>query len=144
MFWRRQKTPTLPSPKPEPLALPVKPVVFPSGIVVHTPSGYFLINKDGKKYRITSDAVLESWNFSLIVETSDAAISKYPIALTKLGFRDGSLLINIADGRMYVASEQTLRHVTTTWILDILGVTVDDFKVVSDDEINLMRQGANI
>lgn len=137
-LWKSRK------PTPQPRNLPDEPVVYPSGIVAHTSLGYYLINKDGKRYRITSRAVLDSWHFPLIVETTEEALARYPLAVTKLGFRDGSLLTNIADGRMYVASEQTLRHITSPEVLERLGVTNDDFRVVSDAEINLMRLGEKI
>jgi len=137
-LWKKQTPPT---PRRN---LPEAPVAYPSGTVVYTSLGHYLINKDGKKYRITSRAVLDSWSFPLVLETTEAAIAKYPLAVTKLGFRDGTLLTNIADGRMYVVSEGTLRHVTSPAVLDRLNVTNSDFKVVSDAEINLMRLGEEI
>lgn len=122
--------------------LPDSPVVYPAGVCVHTDRGWYLINKDGKRYRITTIAILRSWNFPLVVETTEAALSKYPVAITKLGFRDGSLLHNIADGKMYLASGGKLRHITSPEVLRLLGNPKP--VVVSDAEIKLMRQGEEL
>jgi len=62
--------------------------------------------------------------------------------VTKVGFRDGSLLNNIADGRMYVVSGGRLRHIVDPAVLDRLGNP--EAVVVSDAEIQIMKQGAAI
>lgn len=123
-------------------SLPDAPVVYPSGVCVYTDRGYYLINKDGKRYRISTGAVLESWRFPLVVETSETALSNYPIAVTKLPFRDGSVLQNIADSRMYVVSGGKLRHIVSPSVLERLGGTKP--VVVSDGEINMMKKGEDI
>lgn len=124
--------------------LPQTPQVYPTGICVKTEKGAYLINKDGKRYRIPTKAILDSWSFPLVVDTSEAALVKYPVAVTKLGFRDGSLLNNIADGKMYLVSGSVLRHITDPAVLARLGVTKGDAVTVSDDEINIMKFGENI
>ena len=103
-----------------------------------------MIMKDGKRYRIPTQRILDSWNYPLIVDTSEAALAKYPVAVTKVGFRDGSLLNNIADGRLYLVSAGALRRVTDPAVLTRLGVTRNDAVVVSDAEIQIMKQGADI
>jgi hypothetical protein len=78
----------------------------------------------------------------LIVDTTEAALAKYPVAVTRCGFRDGTLLNNIADGRMYLVSAGRLRHVVNPAVLDRLGNPTA--MVVSDAEINMMKQGVPI
>jgi hypothetical protein len=78
------------------------------------------------------------------VDTTEVALSNYPVAYSKAGFRDGTLLNNIADGRLYLVSAGRLRHITSPAVLERLGATRDDAMTVSDAEINLMKQGAEI
>lgn len=130
--------------KPQPTGsnIPTGPVEYPSGICVKSEKGVYLINKDGKRYRILTQAILDSWNFPLVVNTSEAALSKYPVAVTKLVFRDGSLLNNIADGKLYLVSGGVLRHITSPAVLERLGSPQP--VVVSDAEIQMMKQGIEI
>lgn len=120
------------------------PQVYPSGICVKTEKGAYLIHKDGKRYRIPSQQILDSWSFPVVVDTSEAAVVNYPVAVSRLGFRDGSLLNNIADGKIYLVSESKLRHITSVSVLGRLGVTKDDFMLVSDSDINIMKRGEEI
>lgn len=122
--------------------LPTEPVVYPSGICVKTEKGAYLIQKDGKRYRIPTKAILESWSFPFVVDTTEAAVANYPIGVLKVGFRDGSLLNNIADGRMYLVSVGKLRHIVDPAVLDRLGNP--EPRVVSDAEIKSMSQGEPI
>lgn len=130
--------------KEAPRIIPTGPVEYPAGVCLKTERGTYLLNKDGKRYRILTDAILQSWSFPLTVETSEAAVSKYPVAVTKLGFRDGTLLNNIADAKLYLVSESKLRHITSPVVLDRLGVSRKDAVLVSDAEIKLMKQGEEI
>lgn len=140
MNWFKKKPKQTPRP-----TLPSKPVEYPTGIAVRNEVGsYYRIHSDGKRYRIPTRAILDSWLFTFVVDTTEAALKNYPIALTKIGFRDGTLLNNIADGRLYLVSAGRLRHVTSPAVLERLGATRDDAVTVSDAEINLMKQGAEI
>lgn len=127
-----------------PAVLPSTPQTYPSGIAVKTDKGTYLIHKDGKRYRIQSDEIFESWAFPRVVLTSEVALKNYPIAYTRLGFRDGTLLHNIKDGKMYLVSESKIRHITSPAVLKRLGATKDDLLLVSDDDINLMKRGDEI
>lgn len=138
MSWLRTRK----TQSPKTQTLPSKPVVYPTGICVKTEkSAYLLHNSDGKRYRIPTERVLASWNFPLIVQTTEAALANYPVAVMRLGFRDGSLLNNIANGKLYLVSGSTLRHIVSPEALSLLGVSIEDALVVSNDEINLMKQG---
>jgi hypothetical protein len=100
--------------------------------------------KDGKRYRITSDEVYLSWSFPLTVITSEDALKNYPVAVSKLPFRDGSLLNNIADGKLYLVSEGVLRQITSPAVLERLQRTKDDCVLVSEADIKFMKKGENI
>ena len=133
-MWWKKKTPQR--------ILPTEPTAYPSGTVVETETGFFLI-KDGRRYRLPTQRILDSWNFPLIVPTTDVAVSHYPIR-GKIGFRDGSLIHNIADGKMYVISKNKRPHIEDPDALDLLGVTKNDFLLVSDFEISLQEEGESI
>jgi len=79
-----------------------------------------------------------------VVDATEAALAKHPVGLTKVGFRDGTLLNNIADGRLYLVSSGVMRHVVDPAVLDRLGINHLMARVVSDDEIKMMKQGEPI
>lgn len=142
-MWFRKNEPQ-PAPVVVVKELPNHPVSYPAGFCVKTHKGHYLINKDGKRYRLPTQRIVDSWSFPHIIETTEVALSNYPVAVTKLGFRDGSLLDNIADGKLYLASGNKLRHVTSPDVLETLGLNVGDALIVSDAEISLMEQGEEI
>lgn len=124
--------------------LPQTPVMYPAGVCVVTEKGRYLIQKDGKKYRIPTEAIFKSWSFPLIIESTEVALSNHPLAVLKIGFRDGSLLNNIADGKLYLVSAGRLRHIVDPAVFDRLGINHSTATLVSDAEINIMRQGEPI
>lgn len=123
---------------------PLHPVVYPAGVAVVTSKSKYLINRDGKRYRITSNRIFDSWNFPIVVVTTESALAKYPVAVTKLGFREGTLLNNIADGKMYLVSGSKLRRITSPDVFDRLGIKPSDALVVSEAEINIMEMGEDL
>lgn len=134
MFRRQKKTTQLPS----------SPQVYPTGICLKTEKGTYSLLKDGKRYRVQSQEIEKSWSFPLVVKTTEVACKNYPVAISKLPFRDGTLLYNIADGKMYLVSEAKLRHIVGVGVLVRLGVSFNDAMTVSQSDINLMRMGEAI
>lgn len=114
---------------------------YPTGICVETETGRFFLHGDGKRYRIPSEEIYRSWAFPLTVPTTEAAVSHIPLALTKLGFRDGTLIYNIKDATIYLVSQTKRRPVVSPEALRRLGLTKDSAMVVSDYDINLMKLG---
>lgn len=123
-------------------SLPSKPVSYPSGTCARVEDKFYYL-KGTKKYLIPSSRILKSHSFPRIVETSEIAISKYRLS-GRLGFRDGTLIHNIGDGRMYLVEGNLRRHITSPDILDRLGATVDDFIVISSTELELHKEGEEI
>jgi ribosomal protein S4E len=118
-----------------------QPTNFPSGIAVKTDKDTYWI-KDGKRYKLISDRAAKSWSFTT-VNATEAALSGIKIA-GKLGFRDGSLIKNLADGRMYLVSQNKLRHIVDPDSFDRYGLDRSKVVEVSDKEISAHDLGENI
>ena len=109
-----------------------QPTNFPSGLAVKTDKGTYWI-KDGKRYKLISDRAAQSWCFTT-VNATEAALSGIKL-VGKLGFRDGTLIKNIADGKMYLVSQNKLRHIVDPDIFNRYGLDRSNLIEVSDVEI---------
>ena len=127
------------TPTPTPLS---KPVEYPSGVFVHTEKGYFYIVGENKRYRCLSKRVLDSWAPQRIIETTETALRHYRTA-AKLKFRNGSLIHNIADGKVYLISGGKRRLMTSPEAFARIGAKRNRKYVtsVSLAEINLHEEG---
>lgn len=105
---------------------------FPSGIAVKTESATYWI-KDGKRYKLISARAEESWCFTT-VNASESALAGTKLA-GKLGFRDGSIIKNIADGRIYLVSQNKLRHIVDPDSFTRYGLDRSKLVEVSETEI---------
>ena len=118
-----------------------QPTNFPSGIAVKTDKDTYWI-KDGKRYRLISNRAAESWSFTTVLAT-EAALSGIKLA-GKLGFRDGSLIKNLADGKMYLVSQNKLRHIVSPDSFGLYGLDRSKVIEVSDKEIAAHDLGENL
>ena len=123
------------------IPLITSPTDFPSGIAVKTENSTYWI-KDGKRFRLISDRAEKSWDFITVMalESSLVNIKKAGV----LGFRDGTLIKNIADGKMYLVSQNKRRHITTPDVFDKYGL--DRFKIieVSSKEAEMHELGESL
>jgi hypothetical protein len=108
-----------------------RPTNFPSGIAVKTDKATYWI-KDGKRYSLISDRAAQSWSFTTVLAT-EAALSGFKLA-GKLGFRDGALIKNVADGKMYLVSQNKLRHIVDPDSFSKYGLDRSKVVEVSDKE----------
>jgi hypothetical protein len=118
-----------------------QPTNFPSGIAVKTDKDTYWI-KDGKRYKLISNRAAESWSFTTVLAT-EAALSGIKL-VGKLGFRDGSLIKNLADGKMYLVSQNKLRHVVNPDSFGLYGLDRSKVIEVSDKEIAAHDLGENL
>ena len=118
-----------------------QPTNFPSGIAVKTDKDTYWI-KDGKRYRLISNRAAHSWCFTTVLAT-EAALTGIKL-VGKLGFRDGSLIKNLADGRMYLVSQNKLRHIVDPDSFDRYGLDRSKIVEVSDKEISAHDLGENL
>jgi hypothetical protein len=117
------------------------PTIFPSGIAVKTDKGIYWI-KDGKRFKLISDRAAKSWMFTTILAT-ESAVSGMKLA-GKLGFRDGTLIKNIADGKLYLISQNKKRHIVDPDSFDKFGLDRSKVIEVSDFEVSMHELGENL
>ena len=91
--------------------------LVPSGLIAHTEKGFFYI-KGNKRFKFVSDKAKDSWALP-VVKTSEAMLVNY-LTSGILGFRDGSLLHDISDGRIYLISDSKRRHIVDPDVLEWL------------------------
>lgn len=112
--------------------------IVPSGLIAKTEKGFYYV-KNGKRFKVTSDRARDSWGLP-IIETKEVSMINFPV-VGVLGFRDGSLVKNIADGKIYLVSDNKLRHITNPDVLDWMGKKPID---VSEKEIALHALGEEL
>ena len=117
------------------------PTNFPSGIAVQTEKATYWI-KDGKRFKLISDRATKSWSFPT-VNANESALSSMKIA-GKLGFRDGTLIKNIADGKLYLISQNKKRHIVDPDTFDQYGLNRSNIIEVSESEANMHELGENL
>ncbi len=122
-------------------SLIVKSTNFPSGIAVKTDKNTYWV-KDGKLYRIISERAENSWSFTTVY-AAESALSKFKV-VGKLGFRDGTLIKDISDGKIYLISQNKRRHITSPDVFDNFGLDRSKIVEVSSDEVAMHLLGENL
>lgn len=122
-------------------SLITSPTNFPSGLAVKTDKATYWI-KDGKRYKLISDRAAKSWTFTT-VNATESALSGIKLA-GKLGFRDGTLIKNIADGKLYLISQNKKRHIVDPDSFDTYGLDRSEVIEVSESEANMHNLGENL
>ena len=117
------------------------PTNFPSGVAVKTNTATYWI-KDGKRYKLISDRAAKSWSFTEINATENS-VSHMKVA-GKLGFRDGTLIKNIADGKMYLISQNKKRHIIDPDIFIKYGLDRSKLIEVSEFEASIHDLGEDL
>jgi len=122
-----------------------KPSEYPAGIFLHTEKGYFYVYSPTKRYRFITTRVLESWSPQRIIECSeeDPAVKKLKV-VSKMKFRNGSLLYSQASGRLYLVSDNLLRHITNPDWLEMLSLDRASAVWISKEEIQLHEMGTTL
>lgn len=116
--------------KPSKTASPIAP----SGLIAHTEKGYFYI-KGTKKFKFVSERAMQSWCLP-ILETKESVIDSLKL-FGSLGFRDGTLVKDISNGKIYLISDSKSRHITNPDVLGWLGteiIKVSNKEILSHEE----------
>lgn len=117
---------------------PKTPTVYPSGVAVFDGVNTYFI-KNGKKYRIISQRAVESWGFS-IWYGSPESLSKTPLGGI-LGFRDGTVIKDISNGKIYIVVNSKKQHITSPDVFTKFGIDTESIFLVSNKEAELHRSG---
>lgn len=125
----------------QPALIISSPTNFPSGIAVKTDKATYWI-KDGKRYKLVSDRAASSWLFTTVNATENA-LSKIKL-VGKLGFRDGTLIKDISDGRIYLISQNKRRHIVSPDVFDMFGLDRSSIIEVSNTEALMHEQGEDL
>lgn len=115
---------------------------FPQGTYLKTENGYFFVVSPTKRYRFISKRVLDSWAPHRVVDASEShpAVEKLRV-IAKMKFRNGSLLYSHSNGKMYLVSDNKIRHITNPYILPQLGLRLQDAVWITQDETKLHEEG---
>lgn len=115
-----------------------RPVDYPTGLAVDTEGGVYFI-KGKTKYKVFSKRVEQSWRFAP-VPGSLASVAQFTYG-GYLGFRDGSLIKNLADGKIYLVSGNKRRHIKSPDVFIRYGLDRNLVFEVSEAEANLHQEG---
>lgn len=117
------------------------PTLFPSGIAVRTEKNVYWI-KDGKRFKLISERAVKSWAFTIVNATEASLVGSKIVG--KLGFRDGTLIKNIADGKMYLISQNKRRHIKDPDVFDRYGLDRSSIIEVSESETDMHDLGEDL
>jgi hypothetical protein len=120
---------------------PTVPTVYPSGVAVSDGINTYFI-KNGKKYRVISDRALESWGFS-VWYGSPESLSKTVLGGI-LGFRDGTVIKDISNGKIYLVVNSKKQHITSPDVFTKFGIDIESILLVSHKEAELHKDGEPI
>ena len=95
--------------------------LVPSGLIASTEKGYFYI-KGEKKFKFVSERAMLTWSLP-IVKTSDNMLNKL-VTAGVLGFRDGTLVKDISDSKIYLISDSKRRHIINPDVLEWINADV--------------------
>jgi hypothetical protein len=110
----------------------------PSGLIALTEKGDYYV-KGMKRFKFISERARDSWGLT-IVTTSEAAMFNHAISGV-IGFRDGTLVKDLSDGKIYLISDSKRRHITNPDVLIWMGV---EPILVSQKEISTHAEGEKL
>lgn len=93
---------------------------IPDGTAIEADGIYFYV-KNGMKLRIPSVPILKSQNYPRVIKVTPKAANRIPNSAAKIGLREGSVVKDISDGRLYLISGNKARHIVSPIVLSQLG-----------------------
>jgi hypothetical protein len=91
---------------------------------------------------LISERAEKSWSFPTVL-AKESALVNMKIA-GKLGFRDGTLIKNIADGKMYLISQNKRRHIVDPDSFERYGLNKSLMIDVSEVEASMHDLGESL
>lgn len=139
VFQKRQKQIT------KTLTLPAKPVVYPKWTFAKTVEDYWLV-LDKSRMRFVSERAFKSWG-KPYVQATDKSLGNYEI-WKKVGFAPGSLIRSMDMQYWFITGSQPLeterRLIATPDFFNVLGFSVSNAIIVSQDELLFHKEGVPI
>lgn len=138
-MFRRKKSLSSETPQPtktEPIS---DRTDFPSGLAIRTEKGVYFI-KGKTRFKFFSERAFASWSLTPVLATF-SAIKHFQPGTAYLGFRDGTLIFNVANGRMYLVSGSRKRHIVSPDAFSRFGLNILDAIHVSDEEAAIHQDG---
>ena len=120
---------------------PQVPTEYPSGVAVFDGINTYFI-KNNKKYRVISQRAVESWGFS-VWQGSQGSLSKIVLGGI-LGFRDGTVIKDISNGKIYLVANSKKQHITTPDFFTKFGIDPKLVIEISNKEAELHKDGEPI
>ena len=109
--------------------------IVPSGLIAQTEKGYFYI-KGKRRFKFVSERAMSTWCLP-IINTTEQKLAGFP-QMGTLGLRDGSLVKDISDGKIYLISDNKKRHITNPDVLIWINSSIID---VSQKDILVHEDG---
>ena len=131
-MWKWMKAP---APEFQPPALRTE---YPFGTCVETEDGWWLI-REKMRFKIPSNRVLVSWGLT-VIPARESAVKHYKKAGT-LGFRDGTVIQDVSDGKLYMIAQNKKRHIRNPDFFTTLGFDRVPLIKVSAAEAKLHDDG---
>lgn len=113
---------------------------YPPGTFLDTDRGYFYVHRPKELRRVVTKRVLMSWSPPRLVKVPFSSLKGHRI-IGKLKFRNGSLIKNYGDGKIYLIVDGKRRHIASPDYLSALDATHKDVFIVSIDEVELHPEG---
>ena len=113
----------------------------PSGMIAKTEKGYFYV-KGEKRFRFISDRARDSWNLRIVL-TSELAMTNIKV-VGIVGFRDGTLIRDISNGKIYLIVDNKRSLITDPDDLKLLGFKKQDIILVSKKEADFQKEGESL
>jgi len=117
------------------------PTIFPNGFAISDGKNKYFI-KSGKRYKLFSDRASDSWGFRYVSVTNNAYKS-IPLGGT-LGFRDGTVIKDISNGKIYLVENSKKRHIISPDFFGKYGFDRNWIIEVSQKEAALHKDGDDI
>ncbi len=118
---------------------PLVPTAYPSGVAVFDGVNTYFI-KNNKKYRIISERAVKSWGFK-VWYGSPESLSKIVLGGI-LAFRDGSVIKDVSNGKIYLVVNGMKQHITTPDFFTKFGVNPEYIIEVSAKEADYIKMGS--
>lgn len=121
---------------------PEKKIDYPDGLAIETEGATYFI-KGGLRIPFPSQRVFETWNLVPII-SSEASCAHIPLAKSRMGLREGTLVVDFSDNKIYLISGGKRRLITNPSVLDDLNLEPISATVVSHDEVLLHTEGEEL